>query len=549
MAISGAELGTWDWQIPEGEFIFSDRLASMIGFASSELEATYLQWRSLLHPDDAPIALEMLQEHLDGKSSFFSAEMRLRRRDGSWHWIRSAGRVVARSSAGKPLRMVGIHQDIEQIKRSQLEVEAREERLCKIVEELEESRVQLLVQSAELEVERRASAESRDVALAAAKAKGEFLASMSHEIRTPMNGVIGMTDLLLDTELDPLQRDYLGTIKDSASALLGIVNDILDHSKIEAGKLTITKEPFSIKEQFTFLDKMFFPRVREKKVDLFFTVAEGTPGMIVGDELRIRQILINLIGNAFKFTPQSGRISVMARPYGGSSEGTFIRWEVADTGKGMAPEFLSRINQAFVQEDATIERKYGGTGLGLSISSNLTQLMGGVLEITSVVGIGSSFFFTLPVETVQADMVAKLKASDDVVVGAEAKRYGLHVLLAEDNQTNQKIVVSMLSKLGCTVEVVDNGLVALEKCDRGGFDLILMDIEMPELDGVRAVAEIRRREELARKPRVPVIALTAHSADEDKDRFLKAGMDDCLTKPFTLKNLKMLVNRISDNAS
>jgi len=396
----------------------------------------------------------------------------------------------------------------------------------------------------------------REAALDASRLKGEFLATMSHEIRTPMTGILGMNELLMGTALTAEQQDYAGVVRDSSEALLTLLNDILDFSKIEAGKMLLDCEDFAPRLLAERAGNLLVAKAREKRIRLLTDVAPQVPARLHGDSGRLRQVLLNLLGNAVKFT-ETGEVSLCMTVEAETSAQVTLRFVVKDTGIGLSERARGGLFQPFMQADGSTTRKYGGTGLGLAISKQLVELMGGTIGVDSVEGQGSTFWFIVPFERVDArdeppappSLGRPLPVQQTGDQGRETSvlpppscSSDRIILVAEDNPVNQKLALLQLRKLGYQAEAVANGREAVGAVARRRHALVLMDCQMPELDGFAATSEIRQLERRG-GARLPIVAMTANAMAGDQEACLTAGMDDYLPKPVTTERLRTVLER------
>jgi PAS domain S-box-containing protein len=496
LALEGSGLALWDWDVAHDRIYMSDRWSLMMGGEQLDVELSSAQLYDMVHPDERQGIEYKLVTVLKGQEEFYSVEFRVRHQDGRWVWMHTHGKVVERDAAGRVTRMTGTNADV---------TERREA----------EETLRL----------------AKDAAEAASRAKGDFLANMSHEIRTPMNGIIGMTELALDTELNHEQREYLSMVQSSADALLTILNDILDFSKIESGKLDIEYIEFSLEQMLRETMKSLAVRAHQKQLELLLHVASDAPDRLLGDPGRLRQVIVNLVGNAIKFTA-TGEIEVEVLCLEGTVPGCVrLQFSVRDTGIGIPADKFKTIFESFSQADTSTTRRYGGTGLGLTISAQLVQLMGGQIALESEVGLGSNFHFTLEMAMLSDSPLADYQQTGRVA--------GMPVLIADDNATNRRLLQEMLGNWKMLPTVTSNGQEALEELIRASeagqpYGLALLDLQMPDMDGFQLIERIRQHPEFIVKT---MMMLTSEGQRGHATRCRELGVSAYLMKPIAQSEL------------
>jgi two-component system, sensor histidine kinase and response regulator len=501
--LRGTNDGPWEYDVATDTYWLAPHFMKVCGYGP-ELVPTRAAMKALIHPDDVGAQQSSFLRCLQGHGPY-DVEFRVRQSDGRYRWFRSRG-ICEFDADGKPIRMSGALQDVSERRDYQ-----------------------------------RALIEAREAADAANRAKSEFLANMSHEIRTPMNGVIGMTELLLDSQLDAVQHDYTETIRDSARALLTVINDILDFSKIEAGKLDIECIDMNLRDTLEDVARLLAIQAHAKGLELTVSIDPSVPEVVAGDPARLRQILTNLGGNAVKFTDR-GEVALEARPLESGPNGVLIRCEVRDTGPGIAPERLDALFRPFTQVDASTTRRFGGTGLGLSIVKRLAGLMGGDAGATSEVGAGSTFWFT-----------ARLGAASPRALApkVQAALSGLRALVVDDNETNRRVISGQLALWGVqalTASSAQEGLAALESAAAAGrpFEVALIDYHMPGTDGAQLGRQIRDRTQLEA---TRLVLLTSAGYRGDARRFAELGFAGYLLKPVTERELAACLSLVMSSSA
>lgn len=362
----------------------------------------------------------------------------------------------------------------------------------------------------------------------AVRAKEDFLANMSHEIRTPMNGILGFVENLAKGETDPKRLEKFQVVKTSGQSLMTIINDILDFSKIESGKMSVESQPYNLHQLLESSISLYSQSTSEKDITLENNMSSIVPKYVVGDQTRIRQVIYNLLSNAIKFTPEHGIVTLESSLIDDMGK---MYIAVTDTGVGIAQDNLEKIFEAFSQEDISTTRKYGGTGLGLSISAKLVSMMGGSLKVQSTLGKGSKFYFEIPVTICDEPLFED--ADTSAMNESVNSLFDAHLLIAEDNKTNQLLISMILDEHGISYEIADDGLEAVSMFKNNQYDAILMDENMPNMNGIEATQKIREIEKEQSLKKIPIIAVTANALIEDRQRFLDGGMDDYLSKPYT----------------
>jgi len=514
LAIEGSNDGIFEWTLDKETAYYSTQFWAMLGHERDRFPQTMQAFRDILHPEDRERVLSHLERYLSGELPDYLIIFRMRHKSGRWVWINARGKALY-DDKGRPYRMVGAHTDISHIK-------AYEEKLQK----------------------------AKETAEKASRAKTDFLAHMSHEIRTPLTAISGIAEIFekYQGNLDPKQQQLVRTLNSSTQSLKELVSDILDFSKIESGELELEESPFSLQNLFEQVISIVSVKAHEKGIDFRFDYDDVRRQRILGDRARLRQVLINLVGNAVKFTDK-GSVEITATRTLKNGE-PYLRIDVRDTGIGIDSKHFDMIFERFKQADSSVSRKYGGTGLGLPISQRLARLMGGNITVESALGKGSTFTLMLPVrqeeEIAEADSDQTLSHSLTETIREQGVKAQKRILLVEDYEGNVVLLSYLLDNIGCPYDVARTGLEALNMWKQRAYDVILMDVQMPEMDGFTATAQIRRMEQEKSLPRTPIIGMTAHALVGDKEKCIEAGMDSYLPKPIVEIDLKAKIAEYLD---
>jgi signal transduction histidine kinase/CheY-like chemotaxis protein len=508
LALDAAALAMWDVRYPFTDVYLCARGGEMLGNLAMEGSWSASDLLPRIHPHDMDRVAYEFRRLLHGEVHQTSCEYRFKTND-EWIWLEAHAMVVEVNDRGKAQRVMGTQSNITRRK------------------QIEEKVVQ-----------------ARALAEQASRSKSEFLANISHEIRTPLNAIMGLNQLLLGTELTCEQQQWLHLMSDSSHVLLDLLNDVLDFSRIEAGKLQLEDVTFPLRPLFESAFATYVEQARQKSVLLTIDLDNKLPEKMTGDPLRLRQVLTNLLSNAVKFTPAQGSVTVTAKTVAGEG-GSRLVFAVSDTGIGIDPRQQRAMFEAFTQADSSTARRHGGSGLGLAICSSLVKMMGGTIWLRSSLGEGSSFEVALPlreVSPVQGAVSNRLAAprtrvSEEELAAMRKSFTGLRVLMAEDNAVNERFMRDTLSMVGCEVRVARNGEEAVRMWEGWDVELILMDAQMPGVNGLMATSSIRERERASGRTPVPILAVTANAMSGDRETYMAAGMNGYVAKPIDLRAL------------
>ena len=524
--------GVWDWNIETDHAIYSTRWKSMLGYSEQDILPSNQEWQTRIHPDDQTMVAGTMQAYLEGCLPIYKVKYRLKCKDNSYKWILGRGMVVSRDQNNQPLRMIGTHTDITVFKEQEwllnkhkeaAEYDAKLKNLALI------NQTQNMQEHVSLQVNERTEHLQNEVVKAeqAVLTKSQFLSNMSHEIRTPINAIMSIAFLTLQTDLSPQQHNYLSKINSSAKWLLGILDDILNFSKLEAGKVELEQQRFELEAIITLLKTVTTPLVADKDIKLLFEVETSVPAVFMGDALRLGQVLLNLTSNAIKFT-HTGSVTLNVQLLSLEEQQARLKFSVTDTGIGLDLSQKNKLFEAFNQADNSTTRLYGGTGLGLAISKQLVQAMGGVISVESQEALGSCFSFIISLALAPSPVLSTLAKPSLKHSVKYPALLNARVLVVEDNLVIQEFLPDILGHEGMLVDLANNGVEALALLAVNDYALVLMDCQMPVMDGFEATKRIRAN---PRYNSLPVIAMTGNVDEYDIQRCFDSGMNDIINKP------------------
>jgi len=501
LALNAGNLAWWDWEYKTGKVYFNENRARLLGYTVEELPHLFGEISKMIHPDDYDLTMKKIRHHIAGDRPYYEAEFRMKTKSGEWKWFYDKGKIVETDILGSPIRLSGVIIDINERKKAELD---------------------LIV--------------ARDQADAASRAKSLFLANMSHEIRTPMAGVLGMAEILQQTQLTLEQREYLDVIVTSANSLMTILNDILDFSKIEAGKIELDKISFNVQRVVEEVSDLLVINAQEKRIHLLIYVDPNIPAVLKGDPVRLRQVLLNLANNAIKFT-EKGEVIITAEFLEWDEKTVKVMFRVKDTGIGISDEGIRKLFQSFSQVDPSSTRKFGGSGLGLAISKRLVSKMKGDFHVESKVGAGSSFDFTAVFERIPEEEISD--SFLDLV-------RGLNVLIVDDHESNRLIFRKYLERWECDSDEADSASMALSMMHdkvriKKPFDIVLVDFQMPEMDGIQMAKSVKNDPELKNHK---LILLSSMTDLLTRQEIIDAGFNASLNKPVKLDQLKRSIAEV-----